>query len=253
MRVTIVNSWCPVEGARGNVVGYLTLQIRNLFIILLIGVTGCSPAPKVLLVDGTRKFSLDLQGGLLGGDGFTASQNQTIAGLLGGAKFPVPDYLKSLLVDDYDLVKGDELVPLEPVKVVVATDLPKFRWKAVPGATFYEVFIRDHRDIVVKRSGKVEETEWIPKKPLAQAEVFHWRVTAGAGKEAAVSHWAKFAIPGATAFAEIEASSKMNSHLLSAIAFARCGAIANADIELAELEKTAIGADLVQRWRSQLK
>lgn len=207
----------------------------------------------MLLVDGARKFSLDPQGSLLGGDGFTASQNQTIAGLLGGAKFPVPDYLKNLLTDDYDSVKDEELVPLEPVKVVATTDVPKFRWKPVPGANFYEVFIRDHRDIVVKRSGKVEETEWTPKKPLAQAEVFHWRVTAGVGKEAAVSHWTKFAIPGATAFAEIEATSKMNSHLLSAIAYARCGALGSADKELAELEKTATGADMVQRWRSQLK
>lgn len=207
----------------------------------------------MLLVDGARKFSLDPQGGLLGGDGFTASQNQTIAGLLGGAKFPVPDYLKSLLTDDYDLVKDEELVPLEPVKVVVTTDLPTFRWKPVPGATTYEVLIRDHRDIVVKRSGKVEETEWIPKKPLAQAEVFHWRVTAGVGKEAAVSHWTKFAIPGETALAEIESSSKMNSRLLLAIAYARCGALASADKELAELEKTATGTDFVQRWRFQLK
>ena len=231
----------------------MTLQIKKLFIILLVGVTACRQAPKVLLVDGNRKFSLDSQGGLLGGDGFTSSQNQIIAGLLGGANFPIPDYLKSLLTDNYDLVKNEELVPLEPVKVVVTTDLPTFRWKPVPGAATYEVLIRDHRDIVVKRSGKVEETEWIPKKPLAQAEVFHWRVTAGVGKEAAVSHWTKFAIPGATALAEIEATRKMNSHLLLAIAYARCGALVNADKELVELEKTAIGADLVQRWRSQLK
>ena len=204
-------------------------------------------------MDGARKFSLDKYGGLLGGDGFTSSQNQTVAGLLGGARFPVPDYLKSLLIDDYDFVDGEELVPLEPVKVVVTTDLPKFRWKPVPGAASYEVLIRDHRDIVVKRSGQIKETEWIPKKPLAQAEVFHWRVTAGAGKEAAVSHWTKFAIPGSTALTEIESSNKMNSHLLLAIHYARCGALASADIELAELEKTTTGADLVQRWRSQLK
>lgn len=204
-------------------------------------------------MDGDRKFTLDNNGSLQGAEGFTTSQIQTIKGLLGGARFPVPSYLKDILTDDYDAVDGEELIALEPVKVIVTTDSPIFRWKLVSGMNSYQVLIRDHRDIVVKRSGNIAETEWTPSKPLAQGEVFHWRVTAGKGKEEAVSHWTKFAVPGEAALTEIEATRKLGSHLLLAIAYARCGALGSADKELGELEQASVGSDLVKRWRGQLK
>ena len=229
------------------------LSFRIFTHFLLIALAGCSLQPKLLLVDGERKFTQESNGALKGAEGFTTSQIQTIKGLLGGARFPVPNYLKDILTDDYDAVDGEELIVLEPVKVIVTTDSPIFRWKPVSGMNSYQVLIRDHRDIVVKRSGNIAETEWTPSKPLAQGEVFHWRVTAGKGKEEAVSHWTKFAVPGEAALAEIDATRKLGSRLLLAIAYARCGALSSADKELAELERTNVGSDLVKRWRGELQ
>lgn len=219
--------------------------------VLLLIMAGCGSTPKienvpVTLADGERKFWLDRRGVLHGAEGLSSSQSQTIAGLLGGSPFPAPSYLKDILKDQFDAGDGEEIEPIEPVLVVETVNPPRFRWKPVQAVATYEVVIRDHRNYVVRKSGTVEETEWTPTKPLIEGEVFSWRVVAGKR----VSHWAKFAIPGSAAMAEIEAVRELQppSHLLLAIAFARCGALAGAETELSKLD-----GELVARWRAQLK
>ena len=219
--------------------------------VFLFVLAGCGGAlkvesPIVTLADGARKFWLDRSGVLHGAEGLSSSQAQTIAGLLGGAPFPAPSYLKDLLRDEFDVGDNEAIDPIEPVQIVETINPPTFRWKPAQAATTYEVMVRDHRNYVVRKSGKVEETEWTPAKPLAEGEVFSWRVVAGKG----VSHWAKFAIPGSAAMAEIDAVRELNppSQLLLAIAFARCGALSRAESELSKLD-----GELVGRWRTQLR
>lgn len=226
------------------------LASRN-YAVFLFALTSCASAPKiespiVTLADGERKFWLDKSGVAHGTEGLSSSQAQTVAGLLGGAPFPAPSYLKDLLKDEFDVGDNEQIDPIEPLQIVETANPPTFRWKAAQAATTYEVMIRDHRNYVVRKSGKLEETEWTPTKPLAEGEVFSWRVVAGKR----VSHWTKFAIPGPAAMAEIDAVREINppSHLLLAIAFARCGAVANAESELSKLD-----GELVERWRVQLR
>ena len=221
------------------------------YVVFLFALAGCGSAPKiespiVTVADGERKFWLDRSAVLHGAEGLSSSQAQTIAGLLGGAAFPAPSYLKDLLKDGFDVGADEAIDPIEPVQIVETSNPPNFRWKPTQAATTYEVVVRDHRNYVIRKSGKVEETEWTPVKPLVEGEVFSWRVVAGKR----VSHWAKFAIPGSAAMAEIEAVRELTppSHLLLAIAFARCGALAGAESELSKLD-----GELVGRWRAQLK
>ena len=188
---------------------------------------------------------MESNGTLHGADGLTSSQSQTIASLLAGAPFPAPTYLKDLLKDGYDKVGEEEIDLVEPVQIVETTNPPSFRWKPIEAAKSYEVELRDHRNWVVRKSGKLQETEWNPSKPLNLGEAYSWRVVSGKR----VSHWAKFLIPGAAAMAEIQSvrEVKPSSHLLLAIAYARCGALASADAELSKLD-----GELVKRWRSQV-
>jgi hypothetical protein len=155
--------------------------VRILSLFTFFFLTACASKIEhtvVTLVDGERKFSLDNKGILHGAEGLSNPQKQTVAGLLGGSPFPRASHVKELLHDVYDS-KGEETIAVvEPKQIVAITNRPVFRWNAVAGVTNYEVMVRDHRDWVIRQSGKVEGTEWTPAKPLAEGDKL-WRLING--------------------------------------------------------------------------
>jgi anti-sigma factor RsiW len=68
--------------------------------------------------------------------------------------------------------------PLGPTDVVLETDRPTFRWRALDGATDYTVTIYDARLRQVATSGPVTGTEWTTPNSLARGVTYSWQISA---------------------------------------------------------------------------
>ena len=77
--------------------------------------------------------------------------------------------------------------PLEPTDVVVETDRPTFRWRALEGAGHYVVTIFDAQLREVGSSGPVTGTEWTTPNSLARGVTFSWQISATKDGEKIVS------------------------------------------------------------------
>ena len=69
-------------------------------------------------------------------------------------------------------------VPLKPTDVVIETDRPTFRWRALDAASHYTVTVYDSKLRQVGSSGPVTGTEWTIPNPLARGVVYSWQISA---------------------------------------------------------------------------
>lgn len=76
------------------------------------------------------------------------------------------------------LEQQSTFAPLEPADVVIETDRPTFRWRALDGASHYAVAVYDSKLRQVGSSGSVTGTEWTTPNPLARGVVYSWQISA---------------------------------------------------------------------------
>jgi hypothetical protein len=86
-----------------------------------------------------------------------------------------------------DLDQQSTFAPLEPTDVVVETDRPTFRWRALEGAAHYIVTIYDTRLRQVGSSEPVTGTEWTIPNALARGVTYSWQISATKDGEKVVS------------------------------------------------------------------
>ena len=77
--------------------------------------------------------------------------------------------------------------PLEPTDVVIETDRPSFRWRALDGADHYVVTIYDGQLREVGRSDPVTGTDWTTPNSLARGITYSWQISATKDGEKFVS------------------------------------------------------------------
>jgi hypothetical protein len=67
---------------------------------------------------------------------------------------------------------------LDPTDVVIETDRPTFRWRALDATSHYTVAVYDSKLRQVGSSGPVTGTEWTIPNPLARGVVYSWQISA---------------------------------------------------------------------------
>jgi hypothetical protein len=137
----------------------------------------------------------------------------------------------------------DRVELVEPVAVVVRSQKPMLRWKAVPGASGYQASIYDQELHPVARSPKLTVTEWAPGAALDRGHRYFWEVTAqtpgGEIRSASPSDpTPEFAVLDAQQASELERAERQypNAHLLLAIEYAKAGLVEEAQRELSLFE-----------------
>jgi predicted ester cyclase len=131
-----------------------------------------------------------------------------------------------------------------PVRTVVLTDRPMFRWKPLPGATKYTISVFDGKghEVISEKDVGVQ-TKWMPEKPLPRGRVLHWKVIAYQDDEPTFAE-AKFKILEKSEATQLEQAKKTyaNSPLTLGILFAEKGLMEDAEREFQRLLRGGAGA-----------
>ena len=86
-----------------------------------------------------------------------------------------------------ELDKQSTFAPLDPTDVVIETDRPTFRWRALEGARQYIVTLYDAKLRQVGSSGPVTGTEWTTQNPLERGVTYSWQISASRDEKTVVS------------------------------------------------------------------
>jgi len=163
-----------------------------------------------------------------------------------------------------ELEKQNTFAPLEPTDVVIETDRPKFRWRALEGAQHYIVTIHDAKFREVSSSGPIVATEWTTPDSLQRGVTYSWQISALKDGKTIVSpkpplREARFRIldqRAIVALAKLKASAG-SSHLAMGVFYWKHGLIEESEREfqalaLANPNSTAV-AELLASIRSILR
>ncbi len=133
-------------------------------------------------------------------------------------------------------------VPLGPKDVVIETDRPTFRWRALEGAQHYVVTVYDAQLRKVSSSDQVSGTEWTTPNSLERGVTYSWQISASKDGETVVSP--KPPVPEArfrvldqravSALARLKQSAG-SSHLAMGIFYWKHGLLEDAERELQAL------------------
>jgi hypothetical protein len=132
--------------------------------------------------------------------------------------------------------------PLDPTDVVLETDRPVFRWRALEGARHYTVTIYDAKLRFVGSSGPVTGTEWTMPNSLERGVTYSWQISAAKDGETVVSPkpplpQARFRILDQAAVAALAnlKRSAGSSHLAMGVFYWKHGLIEEAEREFQSL------------------
>ncbi len=142
------------------------------------------------------------------------------------------------------LEQQSTFAPLDPTDVVIETDRPTFRWRALDGASHYIVAVFDSKLRQVGSSGPVTGTEWTIPNPLARGVIYSWQISALKGETTIVSPKpplpeARFKILDQSAvdtLAKLKASAG-SSHLAMGVFYWKHGLIEKSEREFQALLK----------------
>jgi len=201
------------------------------------------------LNDAGGRITLDKQGNITGLDALAPSAKSAVARALTAERVEQSQALAELNPKAGVLLgeqgKNSESLLVSPVGTVVRDDQPRFRWRALNGASSYTVNILDADFNVVSTSPPLTVTTWTPPSRLARGRVFSWQVeTIKEGQKlifpSAPSPEARFKILEIDKTRELiqAEQTKPRSHLALGVLYARAGLIDDAERELRALVTT---------------
>lgn len=150
--------------------------------------------------------------------------------------------------------------PLSPTDVVIETDRPTFRWRALEGARDYVVSVYDDKLRQVATSGPVTGTEWTTSTSLARGVTYSWQISALKDGERVVSPKpplpeARFRILDQPAVAELAKLQKSagSSHLVMGVFYWKHGLIEKAAREFRALAKANPNSTAVKELLASIR
>jgi hypothetical protein len=206
--------------------------------------------PEILLAldDGGRRITLDKQGQVKGLEALSPSDQRAVKEALTSQRVDRSPALAELRGRAETFLgesgEGSAFALSGPVGVVVATDRPTFRWRALGGASSYVVTVYDSGLNELAASPPLSGTQWKASSALSRGGVYIWQVTATKDEQKIVSPVApapeaKFKVLGHAELAELERARRKhpNSHLLLGTLYARAGLLDDAAREFQALLK----------------
>ena len=143
---------------------------------------------------------------------------------------------------------------ITPVNSVVLSNLPAFRWEALPGATGYTVLVRDIHTGREIESEQLSDTQWTPKEALARGHTYAWMVEAikdGRRLRAPALNlpYAGFKVLDQQLLENIQRAQTSwgHSHLVMGVVYAKAGLKDAARKELKEVQAANLDAVVVNK------
>lgn len=219
----------------------------------------------VALNDGGQQVTLDERGHSTGLESLPPDLRTTVENVLATRKFYRSPALRSLSESTArlrgQLEQPDTIVPLAPLGVVIESDRPTFRWRALEGASDYVVTVHDSKLRTIESSGPLAVTEWTIPRPLERGITYSWQIRAVKDGSTVISAKpptpeARFRVLDQKAVAAIENAKRVqgNSHLVMGVLYWKHGLIDAAEREVEALVRanpdSRVAADLLRSLRS---
>ena len=221
--------------------------------------------PLIALNDGGQQITLDASGHSTGLESLPQELRKTVETVLANGRFNKSPALSNLTKSGGRLRGGsdeqDTIVPVVPDGVVIETDQPTFRWRALEGASDYVVTVHDSNFRPVESSGPVNGTEWCIPRSLQRGVTYSWQIRAVVNGKTVISPKppapeVRFRILDQKAFAAIENARRTqgNAHLALAVLYWKHGLLDHAERELETLVRanpnSSAAAELLRSLRS---
>jgi hypothetical protein len=202
--------------------------------------------PLVVLNDAGGEVIVNKRGQLEGLQELPPDLKESVERALTTGRLGSSPALKGWSIGGGSLRGGMEMqntfAPLAPVDVVIETDRPTFRWRALEGAHYCVVTIYDAKLRQVESSGPVTRAEWTTPKPFERGVTYSWQISAVKDGETVVTP--KPPLPEArfrvldqraiTALAKLKQSAG-SSHVAMGVFYWKHGLIAEAEREFQAL------------------
>jgi len=147
--------------------------------------------PLIVLNDAAGQVTLNQRGRVEGLDELPPDLRESVGRALATHKLRASPALTGWSAGAGSLrgeVEGQStLAPLDPTDVVIETDRPTFRWRALESARHYVVTIYDAKLRQVGSSGPITGTEWTTPNSLARGVTYSWQISASTNGQTIVS------------------------------------------------------------------
>jgi hypothetical protein len=225
---------------------------------------GDDSAKVAILEDGGGKVTIDKNGRITGLDEVSENGRQYVARAVLSEQLEPAEVLRRLSGEQSGL-RGDDDGPqtlrlLYPVRRVVTEVRPVFRWKSLPGASSFQVYVLDANGNQVVQSEVLPSarTQWKAPAPLRRGQIFSWVVTALVDGNKIVSPPASapemnFAVLSTADLQELARLKKSNSHLALGVFYAIAGLLDDAEREFQSLIKLNPDSELPRKLLQSLR
>ena len=218
----------------------------------------------LVLNDGNYNVTLDKQGTLAGLEQLPSSIKQRIQVALQTGKLEPSSALAQLNSQSSDLRgesgNGLPFRLIGPLREIVRSEQPTFRWHALGGAQSYTVTVTDADLNEIVTSPPLSTTEWQISKPLKAGGIYSWQVTAlkeGARITSPVlpAPQAKFRVIDRSTSEMLQQAQRAypDSHLTLGVLYAEAGFLDEAEKELQALARDNPNDRTVLKLLQQVK
>jgi hypothetical protein len=220
--------------------------------------------PLIVLNDAGGQVTVNHQGRLEGLQQLPPDLRESVERALSTPRLRASPALSGWTTGAGDMRGGSEMQstfePLEPTDVVIETDRPTFRWRALEDALNYVVTIYNNKLRQVASSGPVMGTEWTIPTPLARGVTYSWQISALKDGQTVVSPKpplpeARFRILdklAVDALAKLKKSAG-NSHLALGVFYWKHGLIAESEREFQALAKANPNCPIVAELLASIR
>lgn len=136
----------------------------------------------IALNDGNGLVTLDEQGNISGLKSLPAYYEEAVKAALKSQRVEPSPALAGLTGTSGTLMgsaaEGERFALIGPVRTVVQTTRPTFRWQQLKGARGYTVSVFDKNFNEVIKSGNLTEARWQLPSALERGAIYSWQVTA---------------------------------------------------------------------------
>ena len=224
-----------------------------------------SQEPFVALNDGMGQVTLDQSGHVAGLQSVPPDLRKSIESVLVTRELPVTQTLDELSPGSSRLRGGSSeqnfLMPSEPTGIVIESDRPTFRWRAIAGGSDYVVTIYDSQLRSVQNSGPLAVTEWTPPTSLQRGVTYSWQISAVKEGRTVVgpkppAPEARFKVLDRNEVTALQNAKRLHgrSHLVMGVYYWRLGLIHEAEREFEALvitnPESPIAVDLLRSLRA---